>query len=336
MDKVVITNWVHAETIGVLAPHAEVDWNAERGRIWNRSEILTRARNATALMVFMNDCVDATFLDACPDLKILAAALKGYDNFDVAACSARGIWVTNVADLLTAPTAELTIGLMIALSRNMLAGDRHIRAGEFRGWQPAFYGTGLEGSSVGLIGFGAIGQAIARRLSGFGCRIQYCDERPDEPCRETEKDAVRTDLDRLLSSSDFIVVAVPLTPATHHLIDAKAVSRMRIGSFLVNPARGSVVDEAAVAAALESGHLAGYAADVFEMEDWARGDRPNSIAPGLIDAPSATVLTPHIGSAATPVRRAIEREAAINILAALRGERPPGAVNEPVCGVSAC
>ena len=322
---VVVTNWVHPEVIETLGAHAEVIANATR-EAWPVAEVLERVRGADAVMAFMTDCVDEAFIATCPRLLIVACALKGFDNFDVAACTRRGVWVSIVPDLLTGPTAELTVGLMIGLARNLLEGDRVMRGGRFQGWRPRLYGRGLAGSTVGIMGMGALGRATARRLKAFGPRLIYCDERP-VPAGALP--AVPVDRAELLASSDFVVLAVPLNGSTRHMIDAGTLALMKPGSFLINPCRGSVVDEAAVAAALASGRLAGYAADVFEMEDWARADRPRAVAPGLVEQPARTFLTPHLGSAVDAVRRDIALAAAGNIIAVLAGREPPDAVNRP-------
>lgn len=326
--KVVVTNWVHPEVTGYLAKHVEVDANPGR-EPWPSDVLFARAADAEAIIAFMTDRVDDAFLARCPRLRVVACALKGADNFDVEACTRRGVQVTIVPDLLTAPTAELAVGLMIALGRNILAGDALVRGGEFRGWRPTLYGRGLDGSTVGILGMGAVGRALARRLRGFGCALAYHDEAPLDPGDEDALGLAHLALDALLAGSDFLVVTAPLTPRTQHLIDAKALSRMKPGAFLVNPARGSIVDEGAVADALEAGHLGGYAADVFEMEDWARPDRPLEVPPRLRAHP-ATVLTPHLGSAVDAVRREIAMSAARDVVACLAGRRPPGAVNDPV------
>ena len=175
--KTLITQWLHSEIIDFLAPVTDVTANPER-EAWPRDHILELARDAQAVMVFMPDTVDDTFLSACPDLKIISAALKGYDNFDVDACTRRGVWFSMVPDLLTTPTAELALGLLIGLARNMRIGDRLVRYGTFRGWRPVLYGQGLDQSVVGIIGMGAVGQAITKMLSGFNTRIIYTDVRP--------------------------------------------------------------------------------------------------------------------------------------------------------------
>ena len=217
----------------------------------------------------MPDRVDAAFLKQCPRLKVIACALKGFDNFDVEACTDAGVWVTIAPDLLTNPTAELAVGLAIALARRLREGDALMRSGTFKGWRPVLYGKGLDQSVVGIVGMGAVGRAIAARLAGFGCRILGVD-----PGRDMPDGVTAADLDVALAASDYLILAVPLTPATFHLIGREALKRMKPGALLVNIGRGSVVDEAAVADALDGGALGGYAADVFEMEDWALREPP--------------------------------------------------------------
>lgn len=163
--KVILTHRVHPEVIEFLAEHCEVIPNPTHETL-ARDEILRRAKDAEAIMTFMPDRVDEAFLRACPQLHVVGCALKGYDNYDVDACTRHGVWITNVPDLLTIPTAELTIGLLIGLTRNVLAGDRFVRSGQFNGWRPALYGSGLTGKTLGIIGMGAVGQAIAQRLIG--------------------------------------------------------------------------------------------------------------------------------------------------------------------------
>ena len=305
--KIVITQRVFPQTIELLSPYADLVFSAP-------------VTDADALMVFMPDSLDEAFLRECPNLRIVAAALKGCDNFDVDACTRLGIWFTIVPDLLTEPTAELALALMLGLARNVLPGDLLIRSGNFRGWRPILYGAGIAGSTIGIIGLGAVGRALARMLQGFSCRVQYYDPSV----------AGSTPLEVLLASSDFVVPLLPLTADTFHLLGSEALAHMKPGSYLINVSRGSVVDEEAVAGAIESKRLAGYAADTFEMEDWARRDRPRNINPRLLRLNDRTLFTPHLGSAVASARKEIERAAANNILQALRGERPSGAINSPL------
>lgn len=332
--KVVLTSWVHPETVARLAEHCEVVPNTTRERL-SRDEILARARDSDAIMTFMTDRVDSEFLSACPRLRVVGCALKGYDNYDVEACTRHGVWITNVPDLLTIPTAELTIGLLIGLTRKMLQGDRLVRAGSFDGWRPVLYGAGLTGKTLGLIGMGAVGQAIAARLQGYELTLLYSDPRPLPAEVEARLGMQRVTTEALLAASDYVVPMVPYRDDTLHLIGATAIATMKDGAFLVNACRGSVVDEEAVADALAAGKLSGYAADVFELEEWARPDRPTAISPRLLADVERTLFTPHIGSAVASVRLAIEMEAATNILQVLAGQEPQGAVNRPVTRVAA-
>lgn len=326
--KVVLTHWVHQEVIDLLSPHCQVVANETRDTLMD-SEVLARAVDAEGVMVFMPDSIDEAFLDACPRLKVVGAALKGYDNFDVEACAQRGVWFSIVPDLLTVPTAELGLALLLGITRRLLEGDAWVRMGNFSGWRPRLYGKGLSGSTVGIIGMGAVGMALAKRLAGFQVNLLYHDIHRLGPTQEAELRLKHASLPEVLSRSDFLFPLVPLNQHTKHLINDQALSAMRPGSFLINVCRGSVVDEEAVVRALEAGRLAGYAADVFEMEDWVRPDRPRWVPPKLREHPH-TLFTPHLGSAVDRVRRDIALEAGLNILQALRGERPRGAINQPV------
>jgi phosphonate dehydrogenase len=325
--QVVITHWVHPEVIRLLGKECLVIPNDTRDTL-PREEILRRCQGAQGLMVFMPDSLDESFLQACPGLRIVAAALKGYDNFDVEVCTRQGVWFTIVPDLLSEPTAELALGLLLGLSRNILAGDRLVRSGEFPGWRPWLYGSGLTGKTLGIVGMGGVGQALAQRLLGFDLKVVYCDPRPLPRDEEKALRLVRATLAELLKVSDFVVLALPLNSSTLHLLDADTLRLMKPGSMLINPARGSVVNEQAVARTLAQGPLKGYAADVFEFEDWARGDRPLGIPQALLENTGQTLFTPHLGSAVDEIRRDIALEAAGNILQALRGETPRGAINQ--------
>ncbi|MFD1695647.1 phosphonate dehydrogenase [Roseibium aestuarii] len=315
--KTLVTNWVHDAVVDLLKTRGDVVTNPNRVP-WSRSELLVRMQGVDGMIAFMPDHIDEDFLAQSPDLRVIACALKGADNFDLEACRSRGVAVSIVPDLLTAPTAELTIGLMISLGRNLLQADRAIRDAGFSGWRPEFYGTGLDGSTVGIVGMGAIGQAIAHRLRAFRCRIVYFDANPITPAKEDALGLIRSELNRLLEVSDYVVLALPLTHATHHIINADTLAEMKRGALLINPARGSLVDEAAVADSLESGALGGYAADVFELEDWALVNRPTCIEERLLTHAN-TVFTPHLGSAVASVRRDIELAAARDIIRYLDG-----------------
>lgn len=328
MARIVVTNPIFPEVGQKLRALGEVSGN-DRGSRWNREELAERLFKADALMAFMTDTVDRALLASAPRLKIVACALKGYDNFDVEACTEAGVWLTIVPDLLTIPTAELAVVLTLALNRNLLAGDDRMRSGGFNGWRAELYGLGLHGANVGIAGLGRVGLAIAERLRGFGAHLRGFDERPMTRAEQTKHGLSQVAWHDLIEVSDVIIVALPLTAQTFHLFGLETLRRMRRGARLINVGRGSVVDENAVAQSLEDGHLGGYAADVFEMEDWARGDQPRSVPDRLLALRDRTLFTPHLGSAVRATRLAIEQTAADAIVAVLNGREPANAVNRP-------
>lgn len=319
----------------ILATHRLHDEVAQRlrraGRLvmnesaepWSDAEIDARLGDADAWIAFMTDHVDARRLALAGRLRVIAGALKGCDSFDAAACSDAGVWLTVVPDLLTAPTAELAIGLAIGAARHVRAGDELVRAGRHGGWRARHYGRGLQGSVCAVVGLGRLGSAIVDRLQGFGCAVVLgVDPRARHPRAEP------TSLEDALRRSDFVFLALPLDASTASAIDAVALARCARSPVMVNVGRGSVVVEVDIAAALRDGRLGGYAADVYAFEDWSRGDRPARIAAELLAAPR-TLFTPHLGSAVHDCRLAIEHAAADNVLRVLSGQAPPGAVNDP-------
>ena len=215
----VLTHRVFPETLAMLSGRTEVLTNDTLGTL-PPDEVLRRCREANAMMAFMPDTVDAAFLASCSKLKIVACALKGYDNFDVEACSRRNVWVTVVDDLLTVPTAELAVGLTISLARHVRAGDADIRAGKFTAWRPTLYGTGLAGRTVGIVGMGKVGRAIAKRLSGFDAELMYTDRQQLDPVTAASLHVVHAGFEELMSRADFVVLAAPLTANTQEIVDA--------------------------------------------------------------------------------------------------------------------
>lgn len=324
----VVTHRVHEPVKKFLSHQCEVTAN-EDVESWPSSILLSRLQDADAVMAFMPDKIDEAFLAHCQRLKIIAAALKGHDNIDVEACTRHGVWLTIVPDLLALPTAELAMALVLGIARNVPAGDRLVRRGQFYGWRPILYGGGLTGKTVGILGMGKLGQAFARLLNGFNVNLLYYDPVKLGPVQEAYLGLNRADMEELISKSEIIVLLAPLTSTTLHLINTETIAKMKPGTYLVNVGRGSVVDEHAVAKALQQGHLAGYAADTFEMEDRARADSPPTVCRSLIEDPDHTLLTPHLGSAVKHVRLEIEFAAAKSILQALAGETPAGAINKP-------
>jgi glyoxylate reductase len=244
----------------------------------------------------------------------------GFNNIDVAAASRLGILVTNTPGVLTEATADLTWALILGVARRVVEGDQEMRSGRFPGWGPMYLlGGDVTGQTLGLIGPGRIATAVARRAVGFEMPLLYHGRRPSP-----ELDALGArgvPLDQLLAESDFVSLHVPLAPETRHLIDARALSQMKPTAYLINTARGPVVDEAALVAALKAGQIAGAGLDVYE-------DEP-TMAVGLADCPNALLL-PHLGSATHATRAAMSRIAAENLVAALQGRRPPNLVNPEV------
>jgi phosphonate dehydrogenase len=324
--RVVVTHWVHPDVADYLAGFCDpVLPDAEQG-VWPGERVAEAAADAAGLIASMADRVDDAFLRRCPRLRVVSATLKGYDNFDADACTRRGIWLTILPDLLTAPAAELTAGLVIGIMRRVAEADRYVREGAFAGWRPRFYGATLRGATTGIVGMGEVGQALAALLAPFGTRIVYHDARELPAAAGRRLQATRLSLPDLLAGSDVVVAALPLTSGTRRLVGRSELRLMRPGAFLVNVGRGSVVDEDAVADALDSGGLGGYAADVFAMEDWALPDHPGSIPARLLAHPR-TLFTPHLGSAVDEVRRQMSLEAARQVRQVLRGQRPDHAVN---------
>jgi glyoxylate reductase len=263
--------------------------------------------------------VSAEILAQAPRLRVIANVGVGYDNIDVGACTERGILVTNTPDVLTEATADLAFALLMAAARRVVEGDRYVREGRWQHWLwGLLWGTDLYRKTLGVYGLGRIGKAVARRARGFSMRILYHDLERATPEIEQELGAELVERETLLREADFLTLHVPLTPATHRLIGARELALLKPTAYLINAARGKVVDEAALVEALQSGRIAGAGLDVFE-------DEPR-VPPGLLALPNV-VLTPHVGSATSETRLAMAMLAADNLLAGLEGRRPPNLVN---------
>lgn len=271
------------------------------------------AQGAQALVCLLADRVDASFFAACPDLKIVAVYAVGVNNVDVAAAARAGVWVTNTPDVLTEATADLTLALLLAVTRRVVEGDRLVREGKFTGWRPdLLLGVSLSGKKLGVVGFGRIGQAVAKRAKTFGLEVLY-NSRRRHPEGEGEGVRFVADLDELVAQVDFLSLHCPLTPETFHLMDRSRLLRMKSGAFLINVARGEVVEESALVEVLRSGHLAGAGLDVYEHEP--------HLHPGLAELPNV-VLLPHLGSATRETREAMADLVVENVLAVLDGKAP--------------
>ncbi len=266
---------------------------------------------ADAAVTLLTDRVDDAFLDAAPDLQVVANVAVGYNNIDVAACRAREVVVTNTPDVLTDATADLAMGLVLMSTRRLGEGERLIRSGEPWKWGMfMMLGTGLQGRRLGIIGMGAIGEAFARRAKAFGMSVVYHNRRAIDAETEAALGAELVGLHELLETSDVVSLNCPYTDATHHLIDEAALDRMQTSAYLINTARGPIVDEAALIVALREGRIAGAGLDVFENEP--------AVHPGLIDLENV-VLVPHLGSATVETRSAMAELAARNVVEILAG-----------------
>jgi len=280
------------------------------------SEAFARAAgDVEAVLSLVTDRIDGALLARAPRLRIVANVAVGYDNVDVAACAARGIHVTNTPDVLTEATADVAFGLLLAAARRIAEGDRLVRNGGFERWSPTFMlGAAVHGATLGIVGMGRIGRAVARRARGFGMHVLYTQRsRLPEPLERALGCTYVASLDELLAWADAVSIHCPLNADTRHLFDAERLGRMKRGAVLVNTARGPIVDEAALAHALEHGPLFAAGLDVYE-------DEPR-VHPALL-ARENVVLAPHVGSAEPATRAAMARVAAENVLRVLAGEAP--------------
>jgi glyoxylate reductase len=290
-------------------------------------ELLARVGGKDALVCLLTDRIDRTVMDAAPSLKIVANVAVGYNNIDVSYARSRGIVVTNTPDVLTESVADFTWAMILAMTRRLSEGERLVRRGEWKGWAlDLMLGMELRGKQLGLVGYGRIARAVAARAPAFGMRVVYA-SRPEAASAEPDASVIRTpltvpdeaagpqriSLDQLLVTSDVVSMHVPLTPETHHLIDKRNLARMKRSAYLVNTARGPVVDEAALVWALQQHLIAGAALDVYENEP--------AIDPDLVSLENV-LLIPHLGSATKETRAAMADLAAENVRAVLDG-RPP-------------
>ncbi|OLT10171.1 D-glycerate dehydrogenase [Kocuria sp. CNJ-770] len=315
MSRVVVTGRVPDAAIEKLRAAHEVDaWPGPQSI--DREELLRRVAGADAVVSLLTERVDAELLDAAgPQLKVVANVAVGYDNIDVPACTERGVVATNTPGVLTEATADIALGLILMATRRLGEGERLIRSGQDWKWGMFFLlGSSLQGKILGVVGMGGIGQATARRARAFGMEIVYQSRSEIDPTIAAELGARRVELDELLAVSDVVSLHCPYGPATRHLIGAEQLAAMKDTAYLVNTARGPIVDEAALASALREGRIAGAGLDVYEHEP--------QVHPELLELDNV-VLVPHLGSATVETRTAMAVLAADNVLAVLGGERPP-------------
>lgn len=317
--NVYVTRRIPEEVIDSLREHCDVEVNPEN-RPLTRDELLAKVRDRDAVLTQVTDIVDdAVMAAAGPRCKIFANYAVGFNNFDLAAATKRGVMLTNTPDVVTDATVELTWTLIFTVSRRVVTADKFVRAGGFKGLDPMLMlGRELNGKTLGVIGAGRIGRSFAAKAPAFDMQVIYHDVAPNAEF-EAATGARYVDIDTLLKAADFVSLHVPLLPSTRHLIGARELKLMKRTAILINASRGPVVDEAALVAALQAGEIWGAGLDVYENEPM--------LAPGLAELENV-VLMPHIGTATIETRMNMGRVAAANILAALRGEAPPNLLNK--------
>jgi len=308
MSSVLVTRRLPSAVISKLEAASTVDLYTGDAAM-PPAELRARVADKDGLVCLLTDTIDRALVDAAPKLKVIANVAVGYNNIDVAYARARGIAITHTPDVLTESVADFTWALILAITRRLAEGERLLRRGEWKGWAlDLMLGTELKGKQLGLVGVGRIGRAVAARAQAFGMHVVYTEPRDiDLP------NAVNVSLDRLLNTSDIVSLHVPLLPETRHLIDRKTLARMKRSAYLINTARGPVVDEAALAWALQQHLIAGAALDVFENEP--------AVHPDLLGLENV-LLVPHLASGTTETRTAMADLAVANVLAVLAG-RPP-------------
>jgi lactate dehydrogenase-like 2-hydroxyacid dehydrogenase len=316
--KVLVTREVFDETLEYLARHCEADSNQGDAAL-DPEALARRLAGKSGLMCALTDRVDARLIERCPDLKAVANIAVGYNNIDLPACTARGIMATNTPGVLDDSTADLAWTLMLGAARRLTELERRVRAGEWTGWRlKQWLGVDVHHATVGIFGMGRIGQAIARRAAGFEMKVLYHNRKRVAADIEQRIRAAYVSKDELLKQSDFVVLQVPYSPETHHMIGERELKLMKPTAILVNSTRGGVVDDAALIAALKAGTIRAAGLDVFENEP--------RLNPEFLKLDNVA-LAPHVGSSTEATRRAMAMTAAKNLVAALTGGTPPNLLN---------
>jgi glyoxylate/hydroxypyruvate/2-ketogluconate reductase len=318
MKKVVITREIFSDAVEYLEQHFSVVSN-QKDRVYPRDELVELLQGVDGIQITSSDRIDEDLLGKCPTLKAICNTAVGYNNIDVDACTRHGVMVTNTPGVLDNSVADYAVGLMIATCRRMCEGDRYLRAGEFKGvYLKQTLGHDVHGATLGIFGFGRIGQTIAKRVAGFDMNILYHTRNRVAPDIENKYAARYVDKETLLRQSDIVMLILPYSPDTHHYIGARELALMKPSAVLVNMARGGIVDDAALVDALNKKTIWAAGLDVYENEP--------KFNPGFLGLENV-VLSPHIASAAEPTRRAMSMTAATNLVAALTSGAPPNLVN---------
>jgi glyoxylate reductase len=318
--KLFITHPLYPEARNLLQSSCDCEFWTKQERP-TREEFLIRLKDKEGLVCLLPEKIGDDVLRAAPKLRIVANVAVGYDNIDLPACTKRGVVVTNTPGVLDETTADFAWALLLAVARRVVEADQYVRAGNWTGWNfDQFCGTDVWGKTLGIVGFGRIGRAVARRAAGFGMKVIYNSRTRATEEVEKELRAEHRELNALLAEADFVSLHVPLNGDTRQLFDAPKFFRMKPSAFLINTSRGPVVDEAALVHALESKKIAGAGLDVFEQEPFVHAGlkRPN------------VVLAPHLGSASKETREKMALVAAQNAVALFQGQRPPNLLNPEV------
>jgi gluconate 2-dehydrogenase len=320
--KILIARAIFPEVIARLEHHFDVEAN-QADDIWSKAELTERLRDKAAAFTTGGDRIDAEVLAACPQLRICANMAVGYNNFDIQAMTRAGVLATNTPDVLTETTADFGFALLMASARRMTESEHYLRAGKWTQWRyDLFAGSDIHGTTLGILGMGRIGQGIARRgAHGFGMKVIYHNRSRLDAALEAECKARYVSKEELLKTADHLVLVLPYSPSSHHTIGAAELALMKPTATLVNIARGGIVDDAALAAALRNKTIAAAGLDVFEGEP--------TVHPDLLTLPNV-VLTPHIASATLSTRLAMANLAADNLIAFFTGNRPLNPLNPAV------
>ncbi|MGI8525358.1 MAG: 2-hydroxyacid dehydrogenase [Pseudolabrys sp.] len=320
--RVFVTQPIAETALARLRPLAEVEVNLDSSKVIAKADLCAGVARNDILLALLHDRIDRDVLDANPKLRAITAMVITPDQIDVAEATRRKIPVTNIPAIVTEATADICFGLLLAVARNIVAGDKLFRAGVYPGSQSNHLaGAAVSGKTLGILGAGRIGQAMARRASGFNMRILYADPRrlPEED--ERKLGMVRKPMDDVLREADFITLHPQLTPQTRHLLGAREFALMKKTAYVINTSRGPVIDEAALAQALSEKKIAGAGLDVYEHEP--------RVTPALLTMQNV-VLTPHLGSAVLELREGMAHVVVDNVIAVIEGRRPPNLINPEI------
>ncbi|MBM7624422.1 2-hydroxyacid dehydrogenase [Sporohalobacter salinus] len=319
--KVYVTRELPQKALSMLKEECEVEVNPH-DRPLTRLELKKAIEDVDGLLCLLTDQIDAELLDLNPKLKVIANYAVGYDNIELKACTERGIAVSNTPGVLTETTADLTWALLMSVARRIVEGDKFTRAGNYENWGPMMLlGKDISGKTLGIVGMGRIGEAVAKRAKGFDMEVLYYDLERKDRVKEQELSIKYREFDTLLQEADFISLHVPLNSATENLISERELELMKESAYLINTSRGAVIDEQVLVYALRNGEIAGAGLDVYE-------DEPK-LTPGLAKL-NNVVVTPHIGSASIDTRTKMATMAAENLLAGLQDEEMPNLLNPEV------